>query len=43
MSIAFRRAPDLAAQGVVFTHLFSITTITAWLILFQNTVLKWGG
>lgn len=40
MSLAYRRAPDLAAQGVVFTHLFSILSITGWLILLQSSLMS---
>ncbi len=38
MTMAYKRSPDLAAQGVVFTHLFSIATISAWMVLVQKTL-----
>jgi predicted permease len=39
MAIAYRVSPDLAAQGVIFTHLFSIVTVTAWIMFIQKTLL----
>jgi malate permease and related proteins len=36
MALNYKSSPDLAAEGVVFTHLFSIITVTAYIILMQT-------
>jgi len=35
MALSYKSSPELAAEGVVFTHLFSIITVTIFIILIQ--------
>lgn len=39
LAISYKVSPDLAAEGVIFTHVFSIVTVTAGIFLIQQLLL----
>jgi predicted permease len=39
MALSYKTSPDLASQGVIFTHIFSIITIPVFIVLMENILL----